>query len=88
MIFKGFTANCKEATLLSLKKEEVELSLPAKLKLLLHLVYCASCRRFAKQSVTITQLAANYKHAVAEKPLANLTSEQKCAIQKKINESL
>ncbi len=88
MDFKGFTANCKEATFLSLKKEEEKLSFSLRLKFFLHLAYCASCRQFVKQSTVITQLAAKYKDVVAKHPPDALSLEKKSAFQKQINENL
>ena len=85
---KHLTANCKEATLLSMKKEEEGLSFSSRMKLYLHLLYCASCRRFVKQSAIITTIAAHYKNELAKAPSATISSERKEAIQKQINDSL
>lgn len=87
-LLNGLTANCKEATLLSVKKEEKKLSFYAQLKLWMHLVYCASCRRFVRQSEQITGMVANYKEAIGKTPTGALTAEKKAALQKAINESL
>lgn len=87
-LLNGLTANCKEATLLLVKKEEKKLPFFAQLKLWMHRVYCASCRRFIKQSEQITGIAANYKSAISHTPTGVLTVEKKTTLQKTINELL
>lgn len=50
--------SCKEATLLSLKKEEGKLSIIERLKLRMHLNMCKVCEFFSLQTKFIT------KHAI------------------------
>lgn len=45
--------NCRDATMLTAKKEEGKLSFTENIKLSMHLSMCSFCRRFEKQSRTI-----------------------------------
>jgi hypothetical protein len=51
--------NCKEATLLIEKKQEKQISVLDRIKLLLHLMICELCRRFQKQSKLISDSASH-----------------------------
>lgn len=45
--------NCRNATMLTAKKEEGKLNFAENIKLTLHISMCSFCRRFEKQSRTI-----------------------------------
>jgi hypothetical protein len=47
--FKKTLYNCKEATLLSLKRDEGRISVLERVKLAYHLMHCTPCRRFIGQ---------------------------------------
>ncbi|MEO7444802.1 MAG: hypothetical protein ABIT96_11575 [Ferruginibacter sp.] len=49
--------NCKEATLLVIKKEQGKLGLMNRLSLSFHLFLCKYCRWFSRQSSLINHLA-------------------------------
>ena len=85
---KSWIPNCKEATLLSVVKEDKKLSLGLQIKLFVHLIYCASCRAFVNQSKKITSILSNYKNTITSSPIHNLSLAQKDALQNKINEQL
>ncbi|GAA4017818.1 hypothetical protein GCM10022408_34340 [Hymenobacter fastidiosus] len=49
--------NCDEATLLIEKRAERPLSLAPRLSLWFHLLMCVLCRRYARQTAVVAQLA-------------------------------
>jgi len=53
--FKKILYDCKQATLLSIKKEEGKITLIGRLKLWYHLLYCGPCNRFIAQWKKLTQ---------------------------------
>lgn len=72
--------NCKDATLLTAKREEGKLSMVESIKLSMHLSMCSFCRRFDKQARTI---ASESKDVMAE---AELSESAKQRIQGILNE--
>lgn len=85
---KYWIPNCKEATLLSVIKEEKKLPLSLKIKLFIHLLYCSSCRTFVNQSKKITHVLSNFKNNIHTLPSQGLSLAQKDAMQHQINERL
>lgn len=53
--FKKTVYNCKQATMLALKKEEKRISVFERILLACHLLYCDPCKRFIKQSEIINE---------------------------------
>ncbi|GAA3990848.1 hypothetical protein [Hymenobacter antarcticus] len=49
--------NCNEATLLIEKRAEQSLTLVQRLSLEFHLLMCVLCRRYARQTAVVAQLA-------------------------------
>lgn len=47
--FRKIVFDCKQATLLSIKKAEGKISFIERVKLSYHLLYCDPCRRFIRQ---------------------------------------
>jgi hypothetical protein len=66
MLFKKTAYDCRQATLLSIKKEEGRISISERVKLSYHLLRCDPCRRFNEQSARVSELAANMKDAVSD----------------------
>lgn len=85
---KSWIPNCKEATLLSVVKEDKKLSLGLQIKLFIHLLYCSSCRNFVNQSKKITHILSNFKNSINSSPSQSLSFAQKEALQNQINEQL
>lgn len=54
--------NCKEATQLALKKEEMSLNWKQSIQLRIHLFICKNCRRFLKQNKIIQQFTEALLH--------------------------
>ena len=79
---------CKKATLSQLKKEESKLSFFNHLMLLIHLAYCAACRRFVSQSKFINSTAYKYKEQLHKAPPYKLSEQVKILIELKISNSL
>lgn len=52
---------CKEATMLSVQKAEINLSFSDRMRLFIHLLVCQYCRLFDKQSKIIDKLISNWK---------------------------
>jgi hypothetical protein len=58
---KKLMITCKEATMLSVLKVEINLSFQNRLRLFIHLLICQYCRLFDKQSKMIDKLISNWK---------------------------
>ncbi len=86
MFLNKITPNCKEATLYAQQAEDEKISFSTKLKLLFHLLYCASCRKFVKQSKLLSQAVYKYAHSLSNTPSNNLSNDAKDRMQQKINE--
>ena len=84
-LFKKIVFNCKQATLLSLKKEEGIISVNERLKLYYHLLYCKYCRRFAKQSSIINKQGNHFSNSLFFDPPHLLSAQKKKIIQDKID---
>jgi hypothetical protein len=85
--FKKTVYNCKEATLLSLKKEVGEISLIERARLNYHLWYCSYCRRFAHQSSIINKIGKEVVNSIFTHPPHTLSSDIKEDIQQQIDNS-
>lgn len=66
--FKKIVFNCKQATLLSLKKEQGKISFIEKIKLAYHLFYCDPCQHFIKHSHIINKVGKGYEDALSNNP--------------------
>jgi hypothetical protein len=63
-LFRKTVYNCRQATLLSIKKEEGKITLVESLKLRYHLLFCDPCRRFIEQWSTINMRNAGSTRSV------------------------
>lgn len=79
---KKFMITCKEATMISVQKFEINVSLKDRLRLFMHLLICQYCRVFDKQIKTIDKILANWK---TNKKLSN---EQKTKLKQDIEKEL
>lgn len=63
--------NCKESTLLTIKKEHGPIGVKASFDLWMHQLFCKFCKKFAKQSSWINEMAkklgANASFSESEK---------------------
>ncbi len=84
-LFKKTVFNCKQATLLSLKKEEGKLSFIEGLKLSYHLLYCKPCKEFVKQSHLINRIGAEINQTLSNRPLFRLSEESKQRMQRELD---
>jgi hypothetical protein len=83
--FKKTVFNCKQATLLSLKKEEGKASVLERLKLFYHLLYCIYCRRFIKQSAIINHIGKEIVSSIFTHPPHTLSAAIKDEIQQQLD---
>lgn len=74
---KKFMITCKEATMISVKKAEINVSLKNRLRLFMHLLICQYCRLFEKQNKIIDKLLKNWKTSkkLSESDKNNLQAE-------------
>jgi len=86
-LFKKTVFNCKQATLLSIKKEEGKISIFERVKLFYHLLYCIYCRRFAKQSSIINHIGKEVTDSIFTNPPHTLSDKVKEGIQQQIDSS-
>jgi len=84
-LFRKIVFNCKQATLLSLKKEGKSISVPERIKLLYHLLFCDSCRNFIKQSSLITRLGKDVIDSIFANPPHTLSPKIKESLQQQLN---
>lgn len=66
--FKKILFDCRQATLLSLKKDAGRISLIERLKLSYHLLGCDPCRRFIEQSHAIDQAGDKFEDFLRSNP--------------------
>ena len=81
---KNIIHNCKQATLLSLKKEEQQLSFKEHFQLGIHLLFCDACKQFIKQSQLINKAVRGLFQQGPVKP--QLTAASKEEMNRKLNE--
>lgn len=77
-----FIITCKEATMISVQKAEINVSLKDKLRLYMHLVICQYCRLFEKQNKVIDNLLKNWKTS------KKLTESDKNKLQLEVEKEL
>lgn len=73
---------CKEATMISVQKAEIGVSLNDRLRLFVHLLICQYCRLFEKQNKIIEKLLKNWKTS------KKLSNEQKIKLKVEIEKEL
>jgi len=73
--------SCEEAAHICNKSQYREASLYEKIKLKFHILYCASCARFAKKNKKLTSLCE-------KADLHYLTEREKTTLKKNIDEQL
>lgn len=86
-LFKKTILDCKQATLLALKKEAGTISLPERAKLFYHLLYCVYCRRFVKQSAIINDIGKGIANSIFTHPPHTLSAAAKETMQQQIDNS-
>ena len=86
-LFKKTVLDCKQATLLSLKKEEGKASISERVKLFYHLLFCIYCKRFIKQSSIINHIGKGIANSIFTNPPHILSAIIKEDIQKQIDNS-
>jgi len=80
MIFRKTAYDCKQATLLTIKKEEGKITFIETLKLHYHFLFCDPCRRFMDQWTAINEKA---KSATESLPF-KLSEESKERIKRSL----
>jgi hypothetical protein len=88
MIFKRTVYNCREATLLSIKREEGNITLHERVKLWYHLLACDPCRDFIRQSAQINQAGKNLRDLLSTHPPFELSHTMRVKIQAEIDKEL
>jgi hypothetical protein len=86
-IVKKIIYNCKQATLLSLKKEEGKASVKERIQLWIHLCFCVFCRRFVQQSQHINHALHHLAQQQEQQPVHHLPESLKAALQEQLNAS-
>lgn len=80
--FSKTVFDCKQATLLSIKREEGRITLFERAKLTYHLLYCGPCRRFIEQWDGLKRKSAGL---LAAKPPFSIPSEGRDRMQKQMD---
>jgi 16S rRNA G966 N2-methylase RsmD len=84
-LLKKTVFDCKQATLLSIKKEEEKITIMEIIRLFYHLLYCVYCRRFVKQSSIINHLGKGVINSIFTDPPYTLSDKAKENIQQQID---
>ncbi|WP_290664587.1 hypothetical protein [Ignavibacterium sp.] len=79
---KKLLISCKEATMLSVQKAEINLSFTDRMRLFIHLLICQYCRLFDKQIKMIDTILSTWNTN------KKLTNDQKTALQAIIDKEL
>jgi hypothetical protein len=77
-------SNCKEATLLTVKGEETKLSLPERVQLGIHLLYCSTCRRSKKESDKLNVYFLQLHEHLLKEPPYKMSEQLKATLQSKL----
>jgi hypothetical protein len=86
-VIKKIQYDCRSATYLIEKGQEVRLSIGERIRLFIHLRGCSVCRLFRKQSTLINRAMRGLFHTVDSRP-HSLDEAAKQAMQEKINQRL
>lgn len=81
MVFKKVIYDCRQATLLSIKKAEGKITLIESLKLRYHLLRCDPCRRFIEQWKMLDNLTKLDKLPMIDLSSFKLSEEARNRIQ-------
>ncbi len=82
---KNIIRNCKQATLISLKKEEGKITIADRIKLSIHLLFCDACKRFIKQSGLINKAMQQLHQKLHQYPPHTLSKETKEKMQQQVD---
>lgn len=83
--FKKVVFDCRQATLLALKKEERKISPAERIRLWYHLLYCDVCRRFIRQSAEMNQAGRHFHKTLSDNPSHILSPESKERMQQQVD---
>lgn len=84
--FKKTVFNCRQATLLSIKRAEGKITFFERVKLRYHLLYCDPCRRFIKQTSKLDHLGKELGQLIADQPPFSLSQDRKAQIQQVLDQ--
>ncbi len=82
---KDILRNCKQATLVALKKEEGKSTLGERARLFVHLLFCDACKQFIKQSALINKAMQRLYSQMHKDPTYQLSPEARQRIQEKLD---
>ncbi|MBC7936520.1 MAG: hypothetical protein H7Y86_14315 [Rhizobacter sp.] len=82
---KDIIRNCKQATLLAVKREERLLTFPERIRLSVHLVFCDACKQFIQQSALINKAMKGFTGRLDNTPPYRLSEAAKEKLQQQID---
>lgn len=85
-LFKETVFDCKQATLLSIKRDDGRITLFERLKLSYHLLRCDPCRRFIEQSGQIDRIGKEANSKLSLRPPFSLSETSKDKLQQQIDQ--
>ena len=71
--------------MLSIKKEQGNITFSESIQLWYHLLYCKFCKRFTKQSAIINKLGETVAESLFTHPTHTLPDKTKAAMQRKVD---
>lgn len=81
---KQLFSNCKEVTLLTVKSEEVKLTLQERVQLEIHLLYCGTCRRFKRESGKLKVYFLQLNEQLLKEPPYKMSEQLKESLQARL----
>jgi len=84
-LFRKTVFDCSQATLLSLKRDQGQITFMERLKLSYHLLYCDPCRTFIRQSTQIDRAGDDLKNLLASRPPFVLPATVRERIQEELD---
>jgi hypothetical protein len=86
-VFKKIVFDCKQATLLSIKKEQGKITFVERLKLSYHLLYCDPCRKFIAQWKQLGNAGKTLEKILSSRPPFLLPANVREKIQQEIDKN-
>jgi hypothetical protein len=80
-LFKKTVYDCRQATLLSIKREQGAITIFERAKLAYHLLYCDPCRRFIAQSSKVDQAGRDLDQRLSSSPPFSLSETARGRMQ-------
>jgi predicted anti-sigma-YlaC factor YlaD len=86
ILFRKTAYDCRQATLLSIKREEGKIGFRESLKLYYHLLRCDPCRRLIEQSALLNKVLSEGNGMVNDQPTHALSDVARERMRRALNQ--